>query len=135
MNELFPTVLMAFLCAMIGGVIGFHVGYATRNPKRKEEYRPLHATHYPVDAPPIQAPTQDESRRFCSAYALYVLLYGKRYNIYRWDDVQCIHFDQEGFLFIRLHSGEELRYTEWRSYGITTICDVIKELNEDIEED
>lgn len=108
MTDILPTILMAVLCAMVGGAICFHIGYATRNPKRKGEHS--------------------------SGYALYVLLYGKRYNIYRWDDVQCIHLDsKEETLFIRLHSGEELHTTEWCSYGITSICDVIKELNEELD--
>lgn len=28
---------MAAHCAMVGGVVGFHIGYAIRNPKRKGE--------------------------------------------------------------------------------------------------
>lgn len=132
MTDILPTILMAALCAMIGGAIG----YASRNPKRTEERSSLHTTRYPVDAPPVPVPTQEEPRRFCSAYALYVLLDDHRYDIYRWEDIAQIHLDSNGGrLFLRLHSGEEHNYTEWCNYGITTISDVIKKLNEDIEKD
>lgn len=125
MTEILPIIIAAACTALLGGVIGFHIGYATRNPKRKEEHSPLHTTRYPVDAPPVPAPTKDESMPACTQYAIVVELVERRNDIYSWDAVEKVYVDIDNHnLIIRLNNGREHKYSDAICANLRPVADL-----------
>lgn len=125
MTDILPIIIMTVLCAMIGVVIGFHIGYATRNPKRKEEHSSLHTTRYPVDAPPVPAPTQDDPQPACQQYAIVVELVERRNDIYSWNAVEKVYVDIDNHnLIIRLNNGHEHKYSDAICANLRPVTDL-----------
>lgn len=125
MANILPIIISAACTALLGGVIGFHIGYATRNPKRKEEHSSLHTTRYPVDAPPVPTPLKEEPQSACQQYVLCVYLKHGVDEQFAWDAVEKVYTNQqEGILVVRLRNGEEHTYTDARKYKVFPVTSV-----------
>lgn len=127
MTEILPIIISAACTALLGGVIGFHIGYATRNPKRKEEHSSLHTTRYPVDAPPVPTPLKEEPQPACQQYVLCVDLKHGVDEQFAWDTIEKIYTNRpDNILVIRLRNGVEHTYTnaiKYRVYPATGVED------------
>lgn len=121
MTEILPTIIIAALFAMIGVVIGFHIGYATRNPKKGGHV--CSGSYMP--APPLQ-----DAKPACTQYALVVCLKSGVYDTFAWDAVEKVYTNQQdGILVVRLRNGEEHTYTDARKYKVfpvTSVEDVMR---------
>lgn len=114
-----PTILIAALFAMIGGVIGFHIGYATRHPKKDGHV----CSGSDMPAPPPQVETVPP----CQQYVLCVYLKHGVDEQFAWDTIEKIYTNRPGnILVIRMRNGVEHTYTnaiKYRVYPATGVED------------